>query len=108
MEGAGGTEIEVGNTLQTVDSVLYDAVYIPGGQESIERLKLYKAASDLSMKHSDIIKRSEPQAKGSISCCPPPGPTRLHSRALSPLVVIRTKTTSAKAGRSDQRAPPLG
>ncbi|AOP17424.1 Catalase [Bacillus licheniformis] len=26
IEGAGGTEIEVGNTLQTVDSVLYDAV----------------------------------------------------------------------------------
>ncbi|TWM96420.1 Catalase HPII [Bacillus licheniformis] len=46
IEGAGGTEIEVGNTLQTVDSVLYDAVYIPGGQGSIERLKLHKAASD--------------------------------------------------------------
>ncbi|BCE04584.1 catalase [Bacillus paralicheniformis] len=46
IKGTGGTEIEVGNTLQTVDSVLYDAVYIPGGQESIERLQLYKAASD--------------------------------------------------------------
>ncbi|MEC1553334.1 catalase [Bacillus haynesii] len=46
IKGAGGTEIEVGNTLQTVDSVLYDAVYIPGGQESIERLQMHKAASD--------------------------------------------------------------
>ncbi|MEC1027543.1 catalase, partial [Bacillus paralicheniformis] len=46
IKGTGGTEIEVGNTLQTVDSVLYDAVYIPGGQESIERLQLHKAASD--------------------------------------------------------------
>ncbi|MCB6218263.1 catalase [Bacillus paralicheniformis] len=46
IKGTGCTEIEVGNTLQTVDSVLYDAVYIPGGQESIERLQLYKAASD--------------------------------------------------------------
>ncbi|MSN98445.1 catalase HPII [Bacillus paralicheniformis] len=46
IEGTGGTEIEVGNTLQTVDSVLYDAVYIPGGQESIERLQLHKAAAD--------------------------------------------------------------
>lgn len=46
IKGTGGTEIEVGNTLQTVDSVLYDAVYIPGGQESIDRLQLHKAASD--------------------------------------------------------------
>ncbi|TWM34241.1 Catalase HPII [Bacillus paralicheniformis] len=46
IKGTGGTEIEVGNTLQTVDSVLYDAVYIPGGQESIERLQLHKAAAD--------------------------------------------------------------
>lgn len=46
IKGDNGKEIEAAHTLQTADSVLYDAVYIPGGKESIERLKKQKAALD--------------------------------------------------------------
>ncbi|MFN2744846.1 catalase [Bacillus sp. z60-18] len=46
VKGAGGRELEAVHSLRTVDSVLYDAVYIPGGQESVERLKKEKAALD--------------------------------------------------------------
>ncbi|MCY8033201.1 catalase [Bacillus sonorensis] len=46
IKGDKGKEIEAAHTLQTADSVLYDAVYIPGGKESIERLKKQKAALD--------------------------------------------------------------
>ncbi|KAA6473005.1 catalase [Bacillus swezeyi] len=46
IKGDNGKEMEAVNTLQTVDSVLYDAVYIPGGHESIERLKKQTAALD--------------------------------------------------------------
>ncbi|MED1738001.1 catalase [Bacillus swezeyi] len=46
IKGDNGKEMEAVNTLQTVDSVLYDAVYIPGGHESVERLKKQTAALD--------------------------------------------------------------
>ena len=38
--GDDGSEIEAGKTFLTVGSVQYDAVFVPGGKDSLERLKL--------------------------------------------------------------------
>ena len=107
IEGAGGTEIEVGNTLQTVDSVLYDAVYIPGGR-TVERLKLHKAASDFVNEAFGHYKAVGAAGEGVDLLLSAAGATRLHSRALSPLVVIRTKTTSAKSWSKRSAGTAIG
>ncbi|RLQ94359.1 catalase [Falsibacillus albus] len=39
-----GNELDVDNTFLTVDSVLYDAVYVPGGKENVEGLKKEREA----------------------------------------------------------------
>ncbi|HWE60873.1 MAG TPA: catalase [Chloroflexota bacterium] len=38
ISGAGGEKLEVDKSAATVDSVLYDAVFIPGGTQSVEQL----------------------------------------------------------------------
>jgi catalase len=40
IKSADGQELEVDKTFLTSGSVLYDAVYVPGGQQSIETLKM--------------------------------------------------------------------
>ncbi|MBW8278526.1 catalase [Bacillus amyloliquefaciens] len=46
VKGENGTELEASATFLTADSVLYDAVFIPGGQRSTDSLKARKAAKD--------------------------------------------------------------
>ncbi|MEO3787702.1 catalase [Actinocorallia sp. B10E7] len=38
VRGANGDRVEVDRSIKTVGSVLYDAVYVPGGDESVEEL----------------------------------------------------------------------
>ena len=45
LKSSDGQEIEVDKNYRTTESVLYDAVYIPGGKENVETLK----------KHGDAI-----------------------------------------------------
>ncbi|MGE7604288.1 catalase [Peribacillus sp. NPDC097675] len=44
IKSAEGQQLEVTQSFLTADSVLYDAVYVAGGQESIEKLKAVKDA----------------------------------------------------------------
>jgi catalase len=38
LQGASGDELRIDKSLATADSVMYDAVYIPGGKESVNQL----------------------------------------------------------------------
>ena len=40
LKSSSGEEIEVSKSYRTTASVLYDAVYIPGGKENVETLKM--------------------------------------------------------------------
>lgn len=40
LKGSNGEEIEVDKNYHTTAAVLYDAIYVPGGKESIETLKM--------------------------------------------------------------------
>lgn len=40
LKSSDGTEIEVSKNSRTTESVLYDAVYVPGGKKSVEALKM--------------------------------------------------------------------
>jgi catalase len=66
VEADDGTEIAVDKTLLTVDSVLYDAVYVPGGEESIAALELQTDAQHFVMeafKHCKAIGGSSEGAR---------------------------------------------
>jgi len=61
-----GSSIPVDKTLLTVDSVLYDAVYVPGGDDSIAALELQIDAQHFLMeafKHCKAIAGSGEGAK---------------------------------------------
>ncbi|MCK6258236.1 catalase [Fictibacillus sp. KIGAM418] len=45
ISSSGGQELEVDQTLLTSDSVLYDAVYVAGGKDSVNSLKAVKEAT---------------------------------------------------------------
>ena len=58
VEADDGSSIPVDKTLLTVDSVLYDAVYVPGGEDSIAALELQMNAQHFVMeafKHCKAI-----------------------------------------------------
>jgi catalase len=117
VEADDGTEIAVDKTLLTVDSVLYDAVYVPGGEESIAALELQTDAQHFVMeafKHCKAIGGSsegarfvarsvlpatrppppaaKPSAKAAAKAkkgtAPPITPTPPGSAAASPGVVV--------------------
>ena len=66
IEGDDGSAIPVDKTLLTVDSVLYDAVYVPGGEDSIAALSLQTNAQHFVMeafKHCKAIGASSEGAR---------------------------------------------
>jgi catalase len=101
VEADDGTEILVDKTLLTVDSVLYDAVYVPGGEDSIAALELQTDAQHFVMeafKHCKAIGGSAEGARFVARAVlpatrPPPPAARPSAKA----------TAKAKAGT----APPV-
>jgi catalase len=104
IEGDDGSSIAVDKTLLTVDSVLYDAVYVPGGEESIAALELQTDAQHFVMeafKHCKAIGGSSEGAKfvarSLLSATRPPPPAAKPSAKA---------TARAKAGTAPAVTPP--
>lgn len=101
IEADDGSEIPVDKTLLTVDSVLYDAVYVPGGEDSIAALELQTDAQHFVMeafKHCKAIGGSSEGARFVARAVlpatrPPPPAAKRSAKA----------TAKAKAGT----APPV-
>jgi catalase len=101
VEADDGSAIAVDKTLLAVDSVLYDAVYVPGGEDSIAALEMQTDAQHFVMeafKHCKAIGGSAEGARFVAKAVlpatrPPPPAARKSARA----------ATKAKAGT----APPV-
>lgn len=103
VEGDDGSTIPVDRTLLAVDSVLYDAVYVPGGEDSIAALELQTNAQHFVMeafKHCKAIGGSGEGARFVARAIlpatrPPPPAAKASARA----------TAKAKAGTAPAITP---
>jgi catalase len=104
VEADDGSAIPVDKTLLTVDSVLYDAVYVPGGEDSIAALELQTDAQHFVMeafKHCKAIGGSSEGARFVARAILP------ATRPAPPAAQPSPKATAkAKAGTAPPVTPP--
>ena len=103
LEADDGSSIDVDKTLLTVDSVLYDAVYVPGGEESIAALELQIDAQHFVMEAFKHCKAIGGSSEGGafvekalrLATAPSPAVAKASARA----------DAKAKAGTAPPRKP---
>ena len=108
-----GSEIPVDKTLLTVDSVLYDAVYVPGGEDSIAALEMQPDAQHFVMeawKHCKAIGGSSEGARFVAKSVlpatrPPPPAARPSARAAIKAKAGATPPVTPAPAKSAGTAP---
>jgi catalase len=105
LKGHNGKEVEVDKNYVATASVLFDALYVPGGARASRRSRPTATRSTLSTRPSSTARRSPPAAKA-WSCSPPRASRASLADQRAPGDVVSDKGVVTAGSKADRKPSP--